>query len=241
METFLDLRTANVYGVYGHLGGGKTLSSVAIMVDFLKRGFPVVSNVKLRNIEGFKGQYTFIEDFAQVDFWSLPCGAPRGSKSSLRSLVCIDECAEFLDQYQSNSYFTKQFTSWLRHSSKRGQFVLLIIQRPEFLVKSVRLLVNKWVLCDDMAQLRLPILRIRNPFFNDCVRRILIDRLGNVISKGTNCINKYEYGRYYDTAQSIATEGHRAETVEYEEPPIDLSFLVFLGAVGLGALKWFYR
>lgn len=242
MDTFLDLKTANVYGVYGHLGGGKTLSSVATMVDFLKRGFTVVSNVKLKNIESFKGKYQYLEDFNNVDFWSLPVGAPRGSRSSFRSLICIDECAEFLDQYSSNSYFTKQFTSWLRHSSKRGQFVMLIVQRPEFLVKSVRLLVNKWILCDDLAQMRLPFLKIRNPFYNDCVRRILLDRLGNVISTGINNINKFEFGKYYDTAQSIATEGRQFDNNnDYEEPPVNISFFIFIFTSTFAYLKWYFR
>ena len=229
MSYFFDKRLTNVFGIYGHLGGGKTLTAVDIMVEFLRDGFEVVSNVQLYNIENLPGRYTFLEDFHEVDFWSLPCGAPRGSNSPYRSLIVIDEAAEFLDQYSSNSPVVKSFLSWLRHSSKRGQFVILIIQRPEFLVKSCRLLVNRWILCDDMAQIKLPYLRINNPFCRGYVRRLMFDRLGNLISRGLNLLNKKEIGKYYNTAQSIATEGKQVNTIDYKPPPPDwiTPFLIF--------------
>lgn len=42
----IDKRTANVYGIYGHLGGGKTLTAVELAVDFLRLGWCVTSNIK---------------------------------------------------------------------------------------------------------------------------------------------------------------------------------------------------
>lgn len=238
-QSLIDKRYTNVYGIYGHLGGGKTLSAVDTMIDFLKAGYTVVSNVQLRHIEGFKGQYQYLDDFHQVNFWKLPCGAPRGSPSSFRSLIVIDEAAEFMDQYSSNSPVVKSFISWLRHSSKRGQFVILIVQSPTFLVKSARTLVNRWIRCDDMAQIKLPILRISNPLFRDTVRRLVFDRDGNCISRGLNLLCKTEIGRYYDTAQSIATEGREHSSYEYTEPPIDLSPFIWVCFFGLLIFKIF--
>lgn len=228
IEDLIDYKYANVCGIYGHLGGGKSLTAVEIMVDFLRRGFPAVSNIALRGVSSFRGQYQFIEDFSTVDFWSLPCGAPRGTPSPLRSAIVIDEAAEMLDQYSSNSPFTKSFLSWLRHSSKRGQFVFLVIQRPEFLVKSARLLVNRWILCDDMAQWRMPFLRIHVPFMSGFVRRLAFDRYGNQVSRGMCLASKRTIGVYYDTAQSIATEGKNITTVEYTPPKKDLTSFFFL-------------
>lgn len=101
IEDLIDYKYANVCGIYGHLGGGKSLTAVEIMVDFLRRGFPAVSNIALRGVSSFRGQYQFIEDFSTVDFWSLPCGAPRGTPSPLRSAIVIDEAAEMLDQYSA--------------------------------------------------------------------------------------------------------------------------------------------
>jgi hypothetical protein len=118
----------------------------------------------------------------------------------------------------------------------------MIVQRPEFLVKSVRLLVNKWILCDDMAQMRIPYLRIRNPFFNDCIRRILLDRFGNVISNGSNMINKFHYGKYYDTAQSIATNGHNVnyDDSSFQGQTVSLSFFFFIIIIFYGYIKYIY-
>lgn len=206
---FIEMKTANVYGIYGHLGGGKTLTAVEIMLFFLSKGHTVVSNVLLRNLddEYKKGKYEYREDFNGVDWWALPCGAPRGSSSSFRSAIVIDEVAEYFDQYTSGSPIVKSFLSWLRHSSKRGQFVFLIVQRPEFINKSLRLLVNKWIQCDDLQQFRLPMIRAKIPFMAPFVRRIMFDKLGNLISKGMNIADKRQIGYYYNTAQSIATEG----------------------------------
>lgn len=230
-----DFRHSNVYGIYGSLGGGKTLSAVDLMVDFLSRGFPVTSNVSLRNIDKYPGKYTRLDDFNGVDWWSLPVGAPRGSDDDYRSCICIDEAAEFLDQYSSNSPFVKSFLSWLRHSSKRGQFVFLIVQRPEFLVKSARLLVNRWILCDDMAQLALPILNIKIPFFGGYCRRLIYDRNGNCISRGLSLINKSDAGRFYDTSESIATAGRNNDYVSKSDDAIILDFSLFFALL---ALAW---
>lgn len=138
----IDKQTANVYGIYGHLGGGKTLTAAELSVEFLRLGWSVSSNIRLYNISDLKGKYTFIDDFSTVDPWDLPCGASRGSRDSFRSVIVIDEVAEFFDQYSSSSPLLKRFLSWLRHSSKRGQFVFLIVQQPEFVAKSLRLLVK---------------------------------------------------------------------------------------------------
>ena len=206
LTDYIEMRTANVYGIYGHLGGGKSLTAVEIMLHFLKLGHTVVSNIQLfhhPNPDHFK----FVEDFSTVDWWKLPCGAPRGSSDPYRVAIVIDECAEFFDQYSGASYQVKQFLSWLRHSSKRGQFVFAIVQKPEFIAKPLRLLINRWIMCDDMEQFRLPFLRLKLPFLAQYVRRLMFDRYGNLISRGTNFADKALIGYYYNTAQSIALQG----------------------------------
>lgn len=230
LTDFIDLRSANVYGIYGLLGGGKTLTAVEIMLFMLRKGFTVVTNVQLVNLpEGDKGfgRYVFIEDFQGVDFWSLPCGAPRGSPDKFRVCIVIDECAEFFDQYSSSSPVLKSFLSWLRHSSKRGQLVFLIVQQPEFIAKSLRLLVNKWICCVDLAQFRLPVLRVGIPFTSHLVWRRVFDRYANLISRGFNLADKHLIGRYYDTSQSIALAGRSSDYVRSTAFVIDFPFGVF--------------
>lgn len=229
LTDFIDRRTANVYGIYGHLGGGKTLTAVEIILFSLSLGWKVSTNIRVFHISRFQENYQFIEDFAEVDFWSLPVGAPRGSSDTFRSCIVIDECAEFFDQYSSNSPQVKKFLSWLRHSSKRGQFVFLIVQQPEFIAKSLRLLINKWICCLDMYQLRLPFLHIRPPFCGDFVARRILDKWGNVISSGFNLVNKKDVGFYYSTSQSIALAGRQGEddTVPTSKPPLPLQQSLF--------------
>lgn len=213
MPDYIDRRTANVYGIYGHLGGGKSLTAVELSVYFLSIGWSVASNISLKHIDHLPGKYRFLEDFSNVDFWALPCGAPRGSADTFRSVIVIDECAEFFDQYSSSSPQLKAFLSWLRHSSKRGQFVFLIVQQPDFIAKSLRLLINKWIVCVDMEQFRLPFLKVRVPFTKNLVWRRVFDRYGNLLSRGWNFADKFFYGRFYETAQSIALAGRSSDYV----------------------------
>lgn len=202
----LDYRTASVYGIYGSLGGGKSLTAVDIMLDFLHRGFPVYSNIKLFNLPKAKQKLFHYYDPEQTNVTTLEYGAPRGSTSKKRVCIVLDECAEFLDQFSSTSSFTKDFTSWLRHTSKNGQFVFLIVQQPEFLVKSVRLVVNKWICCTDLAQFVLPIARIHIPFMGGYVWRRVFDRHFNLISRGFDIASKTYVGQFYDTSQLIASK-----------------------------------
>ena len=211
---FIDKRTANVYGIYGHLGGGKTLTAVELSLDFLRLGWSVTSNIQLFHVDRYKDKYQFVPDMSEVDFWKLPVGAPRGSASKYRSVIVIDECAEFFDQYSSQSPQVRNFLSWLRHSSKRGQFVFLIVQQPEFIAKSLRLLINKWIVCLDLEQARLPVLKIHPPFCRDFVARRIFDKFGNCLSRGLSLCNKRDIGFFYSTSQSIALAGRGDDDME---------------------------
>lgn len=234
---FIDKRTANVYGIYGHLGGGKTLTAVELSVGFLRMGWKVTSNIEMFNLGRSAALYTFIKDFATVDCWKLPCGAPRGSDDPMRSVIVVDECAEFFDQYSSTSPQVKTFLSWLRHSSKRGQFVFLIVQQPEFIAKSLRLLINKWIVCLDLDQARLPVLKIHPPFCGSFVARRVFDKYGNCISRGLSLAHKKDVGYYYNTAQSIALAGRGDDlTTRPPRPPMPMQQSLFF--FGFCYLLW---
>lgn len=180
------------------------MTAVEMMVYALNQGHRVVSNVKLRNLgPQSRLRYTYIEDIFDYEFDDLPQGAPRGSGFPDRVIVCLDEVAEAFDQYSGQK--ASRFLSWLRHSSKRGQTVILIVQMPEFLQKSLRKLVYRWIFCEDMATFRLPVLRCRIPFTSHLCRRMYYDRMGNPITRSPwNFVVKRQLGKYYDTAQSIA-------------------------------------
>lgn len=230
LTDYIDRRTANVYGIYGHLGGGKSLTAVELAIYYLSIGWHVTSNILIRTQSP---NYTFLEEFEGCDFWALPCGAPRGTADSFRSVIIIDECAEFFDQYSSSSPVLKAFLSWLRHSSKRGQFVFLIVQKPEFISKSLRLLINKWIVCDDMEQFRLPMFKCRIPFTRAFVARRIFDRYGNLLSRGFNFADKRRIGRYYDTSQSIAVAGRTSDYIKSTPAPDVVPVLLPLILVSL--------
>lgn len=200
----LNYRTASVYGIYGSLGGGKSLTAVDIMIGFLARGDPVYSNIQLYNLpKCYDGQFHYF-DAEGFDYTTLPYGDPRGSKGKKRVCIVVDECAEYLDQFTSTSEYTKRFCSWLRHTSKNGQFVFLIVQSPDFLVKSVRLIVANWICCVDLAQFVLPIARLKIPFCGNLVWRRVFDRRWNLISRGWDTVDKRWFGQYYKTSALVA-------------------------------------
>ena len=111
--------------------------------------------------------------------------------------------------------------SWLRHSSKRSQDVFFVVQRQEYIAKSVRSLVARWVWVDDLAVWRMPYLRAKLPFCGGLVMQNVFDRLGNRIQR-VSFIHKRFWGLFYDTAQIIST--HSSNTYVYEAPPIRPSF-----------------
>lgn len=235
---YINFNTACVYGIYGHLGGGKTLTAVDIMLSVLPyENNCVYTNIRLRNLpEEWQKRVFYFDDLNTVDAWSIPCGSPRGSGGRNRVFIFIDEVAEFFDQYSNNSPILRRFLSWLRHSSKRGQWVFLIVQHPNFISADLRRLINWWVRCDDMDNFRVPVIRLKMPFLGGSVKRVVIDRNFQVVSRGLNLCDKYKVGYFYDTSQSIATLGRNANVFESSS---FIPFRGFLFVVSL-ALVWLF-
>lgn len=229
-------RTAQVWGITGNLGGGKTLSAVELAVRCIASNYFVCSNIELRMDEVCRdlgnrasSLYRRIDlENDNPDDW--PCGDPRGSGGSRRVIVILDEVAEWFDQYSGMSPAVRRFLSWLRHSSKRGQDVVLVVQRKEYLAKSLRTLVARWIWVEDLAVWRMPILRMRVPFCRGCIMRYVSDRLGNSIQP-VEFARKSRWGRYYCTAQLLA--GHMS--MPYEIPPYEIP----PGAPPAVTLSWF--
>lgn len=233
-------RNSLVWGIVGNLGGGKTMTAVKIAVDAIRQGYFVVSNVQIRVdlIGDFASKLYQYVDFENADPFDFVAGDPRGSGGSRRVIVVLDEVAEFLDQFSATKAKTQKFMSWLRHSSKRSQDVVLVVQRQEYLAKAVRILVSRWVWVDDLAVYRLPVLKIKVPFCSDVVMQNTFDRYGNRIAP-VDFIKKSVCGRYYDTAQTISAVS-TSYTV-YEVPPLPssdvlfwvyvVSFLLLMGAL----------
>lgn len=208
-------RNALVWGVTGNLGGGKTLTAVSFAVRGLQDGYFVVSNVSLnlpllrRDLGGWvDNMYLHVSlDDPSLDPYKWPCGDPRGSSGRRRVLVILDECAEWFDQYvNSKDIRVQRMWSWLRHSSKRSQDVFLIVQRPDYLHKVLRILVARWLVVNDLAVWRLPMIRCKLPFCGGLCVYSPFDRAGQRVGVAT-FIRKSRWGRYYDTAECLNADG----------------------------------
>lgn len=237
-------KTAQVWGICGNLGGGKTLTAVSMAVEAIRVGYYVVSNVTLNIPELEKtipwagklyqhiavrneryneqGDLIYSEDFNP---FTIPSGSPRGTVGGKRVLVILDECAEWFDQYSNlKSKSISRVMSWLRHSSKRSQDVVFIVQRREFLNKSFRILVSRWVSVDDLAIWRVPFLRCRIPFMGNFCMANVFDKTGARI-RPVIVVNKLVYGKYYSTAECLSTFG--GQSVEYTVPDRRVGFPVW--------------
>lgn len=221
-------RNALVWGVVGNLGGGKTLSSVALGVQAMLEGYMVVSNVTFDldaivrdyNTPWVRKMYKKISlDDPDFDPFQMPCGDPRGSGGDKRVIIILDEVAEWIDQYSSaKDPRIQRLWSWLRHSSKRSQDVVVICQRQEYINKVVRTLIARWIWVDDMSVWKIPKLHCKLPFMSGLVMQRVYDRLGNMIG-AVSWIKKSKWGRYYNTAECLNSTGATYNAV-YEVPPV---------------------
>lgn len=211
-----------VWGITGNLGGGKSLSAVCLAAVAMSRGYFVVSNITL-NLDELALEYGsyvrrlyqhFSFDDENFDPFALPTGSPRGTNGGKRVLVIMDECAEWIDQYSSanTNPRIKKFLSWLRHSSKRSQDVILVVQRLDYLNKNIRLLISKWLIVDDLRVWRCPVLKMRFPFMAPFVMQRVFDRNRKLI-QGPCLVRKSTFGRFYRTAECLNAEG---ASVNYE-------------------------
>ena len=208
-------RNALVWGITGNLGGGKTLTSVYFMVNAIRSGYCVVTNITLdidriccEFGEWAKSLYYHVSlDDSDIDPFRFPCGDPRGHGGNRRVLCVFDECAEWFDQYaNAKDAKIQRLWSWLRHSSKRSQDVFLIVQRPDYMHKVLRILVARWLQVNDLAVWRIPLLRAKLPFCGGLVVAAPYDRTGQRVGH-SYFISKKKWGRYYDTAECLNNEG----------------------------------
>ncbi len=242
-------RNALVWGIVGNLGGGKTLSAVALGVQSMLKGYAVVSNVTfdierialINNAPWVKGLYFHISlDDPDFDPYKLPCGDPRGSGGKKRVIVILDEVAEWIDQYsKANSPRIERLWSWLRHSSKRSQDVVIICQRQEYIHKVVRTLIARWIWVDDLAVYRIPKIRCKIPFAAGYVMQNVFDRIGNRVG-AVSFVNKSRFGIYYNTAECLNSDGATYNFV-YEVPEEKFGVSVFTVFFLLGSLFYIIK
>jgi hypothetical protein len=214
-----------IYGVTGLLGGGKTLGAVVDMADHLRRGCIVVTNIQLNLAEIAKDldvdeawlreRYRYIDVEEDIDPYAWPMGDRRGTPNQRKVLIVIDEAGEWFSNLEGNKQL-KAFTSFLRHSDKRGQDVYLIVQDPSILFRQGRVLVHRWLYMRNMRHWKIPGLGwgLPPPWRYE-FHRLLHDSTGKtLLSRTCRLLGTRPY-TYYDTSATYG-DSARAESASVD-------------------------
>lgn len=164
--------------VTGRLGTGKTLVSVGVALQYLKRGRMVATNVDLYP-EHFANKqdrstriYRLPDHPSSEDLKSLPPGnatlvtGPDGSlipgpnyDPSANSLLLLDELAQFLNTRSYSDKDRLKIISFLVLLRKRGWDAYFIVQHIDMVDKQIReALAQETGYCRDMSRIPIPVL-----------------------------------------------------------------------------------
>lgn len=131
--------------VSGKLGSGKSLDTVRMMCEHMRRLGAVRTNINLNtdNVKKYIGfplrRYQFGIVTSADDPREIPRGDFRGSRRNLRCMVVLDEALNWFDSTASKDNPLKQtWGEWLRQSDKLGQDVYFIAQNFERSAKWIR-------------------------------------------------------------------------------------------------------
>jgi hypothetical protein len=198
-----------IFAICGKLGGGKSLSSVVAMVNHIKRGGFVVSNIRLnvdnisnhiRKSQSFVKAHYLLIDADNCNPQNFPHGDLRGTPNGRRVLVVIDESAEWFSSLDSSKQL-KEWVSWLRHSDKLGTDIYFIVQDLSMLHKQGRLLINRMIVCIDMAKFKFPIICCQPfPWLNKYIRLIEHDAITQEVVSRTWLLKSKDIFSFYNTA-----------------------------------------
>lgn len=220
--------------VTGRLGTGKTLVTVGIAMQYLKRGSMVATNVDLYP-ERFKDHqnkmtriYRLPDHPKSTDLKSLPVGnptlvlGPDGSympgenyNPNMNSLLMLDELAQFLNTRNFSDKDRLKIISFLVLLRKRGWDAYFIVQHIDMVDKQIReALAQETGYCRDMSRIPIPLLGAltRRIFgkaltFPKSFRVVFRDGYasdGLMIEKKTYTAKQYQ--KYYNTAQVLDSE-----------------------------------
>lgn len=147
------------YLVTGVRGAGKSLVAVGRMLDHLRAGLPVATNIDLRleGVKGIKGTLYRMPDMPQAaDFDALGTVHDSGDESR-DGLLVLDECATWLNSRDWNGRDRLGIIEWLVQSRKRGWSLLFLVQSADMIDKQARTtLFDYRVACRRLDRLKIP-------------------------------------------------------------------------------------
>ncbi|WP_137940347.1 zonular occludens toxin domain-containing protein [Chitinivorax sp. B] len=152
-----------VYIVTGKLGGGKSLSCVRQIKEYLGRGAPVATNLDIFMDKMARPQsrayVTRLPDHpTAVDLEALGNGNPSYDESK-NGLIVLDECAMWLNTRDWQDKTRQDLINWCLHSRKLGWDMMLIVQDLGLIDKQVRTALCEYtVICRRLDRLKMPLI-----------------------------------------------------------------------------------
>lgn len=151
-----------IYCVTGTLGSGKTLVCIGRILDAIRAGKRVATNLDLRMEHLTQGggatDVRRLSDFPTVEeLNALGIGNPSVDESR-NGIIVLDEAGTFLNARDWNGKDRHALISWLLHSRKLGWDIYLIVQDVSMLDRQVRVsLVEHLVICRRLDRVPIPL------------------------------------------------------------------------------------
>lgn len=150
-----------VYIVTGKLGGGKTLSMVGRIRDYLEDGRPVATNIDLELghlVPHVSRPICYrVPDRPTVSDLEALGEVDTGGNEARNGALVLDECGTWLNSRTWSDKGRQAVIDWFLHSRKKGWDVFLIIQNISLLDKQVRDSMAEYlVVCRRLDRLNIP-------------------------------------------------------------------------------------
>ena len=153
-----------VYFVTGKLGNGKTLVAVQRLVDKVKAGRPIASNIDLNILKFLPNdnktiRYIRIPDKPTV--YDLECigNANTTYDESNNGLLVLDECGTWFNSRTWSDKSRKPVNDWFLHARKLGWDIIFVVQDVSIVDKQAQLaLAENVAFCRRLDNLHIPII-----------------------------------------------------------------------------------
>lgn len=152
-----------VYVITGKLGGGKSLSAVGRLQEYVQAGKPVATNLdldaaKLTRGKGLKAPLYRLPDFPTVDDLDAIGVGNASTDETKNGAVVLDECGVLLNAREWGDKGRQAIIDWFLHSRKLGWDVYLIVQHLDLLDKQVRQALTEYhVICRRLDRINIPL------------------------------------------------------------------------------------